>query len=96
MKELSIASSEFHTVEELQEYIKIGLDFSDYYGENLAALYDCLTESTEPITLEFDVDGFFDDTMKEYFKKIWKVCEDAAEENELLEFSVILPKEEEW
>ena len=32
MKELSIASSEFHTVEELQEYIKIGLHFPDYYG----------------------------------------------------------------
>ena len=96
MKEQSIASSEFHTVEELQEYIKIGLHFPDYYGENLSALYDCLTQSADPIILEFDVDGFFDDTMKQYFKKVWKVCEDAVEENELLEFSVILPKEEGW
>ena len=95
MKELSIVSSEFYTPEELQEYIKIGLDFPDYYGGNLSALYDCLTERADQITLEVDMDGFFDDTMKQYFKKVWKVCEDAAEENELLEFSVILPKEEE-
>ncbi|MDO5390825.1 MAG: barstar family protein [Eubacteriales bacterium] len=96
MKELSIVSSEFYTPEELQEYIRTELDFPDYYGENLSALYDCLTESTEELFLEFDLDSFPDDIMKEYIKKVWKVCEDAVEENELLELLTIFPEGEEW
>lgn len=96
MKELSIVSSEFSTPEELQEYIKIGMDFPDYYGENLSALYDCLTECTEQMILEFDMDGFVNEEIKGYIKKILKVCEDAVEENELLELLTIFPEEGEW
>lgn len=96
MKELNIVSSEFYTPEDLQEYIKSGLDFPDYYGGNLSALYDCLTECTEQLVLEFDMDSFANEEMKNYMRKMLKVCEDAVEENELLELSVILPESGEW
>ena len=96
MKELSIVSSEFCTPEDLQEYIRTKLDFPDYYGGNLSALYDCLTESTEELFLEFDLDSFDNEEIKSYIKKVLKVCEDAVEENELLELLVTFPEEEEW
>ena len=41
--------------EEMKEnphkYIKEKLDFPDYYGENLDALYDCLTEISDMIII---------------------------------------------
>lgn len=96
MKELSIVSSEFYTPEDLQEYIRTELDFPDYYGENLSAFYDCLTESTEALLLEFDLDSFDNEEIKNYIKKVLKVCEDAVEENELLELLITFPEEEGW
>lgn len=96
MKELSIVSSEFYTPEDLQEYIRTELDFPDYYGGNLSAFYDCLTESTEALLLEFDLDSFDNEEIKNYIKKVLKVCEDAVEENELLELLITFPEEEGW
>ena len=34
--------------EELHGYLKKKLGFPDYYGENLSALADCLSEMCEP------------------------------------------------
>ncbi|MBQ6813308.1 MAG: barstar family protein [Methanobrevibacter sp.] len=33
------------------KYIKEALDFPDYYGENLDALFDCLTELSNKIII---------------------------------------------
>lgn len=34
-----------HQYEEIHRALKEGLDFPNYYGENLDALWDCLTET---------------------------------------------------
>ena len=34
-----------HYYLEIHKALKEGLDFPDYYGENLSALWDCLTET---------------------------------------------------
>ena len=88
MKELSIASSEFHTVEELQEYIKIGLDFSDYYGENLAALYDCLTEIAEPTELVVPKKVADEAYLGWYGQQFLQLLEDAGAANEALKITL--------
>ncbi|MCQ2513245.1 MAG: barstar family protein [Lachnospiraceae bacterium] len=55
------------------EYLKWMLEFPDYYGNNLDALYDCLTE-LRPLTLLIvnskDTEG--------YFLKVLDVFEDAC------------------
>ena len=41
---IKIDFSKFHTKQELHLYLKQQCQFPDYYGCNLDALYDCLTD----------------------------------------------------
>ena len=49
------------------EYIKEKLDFPDYYGENLDALFDCLTEMDNKIIIIKD-SALLDEDMISTFK----------------------------
>ena len=56
---LTVDLSGVKTAEELHEALKEAFEFPDYYGGNLDALHDCLTDiavkatETEPITVTF-------------------------------------------
>ena len=66
--------------EEGHDYLMEALDFPDYYGKNLDALYDCLCEiecEIELINSEY-VDEDIIDTFK-----------DAADENDFLKFEIL-------
>ena len=60
-----------------QRYLKEKRRFPDYYGGNLDALYDCLTEAEE---MEIEVQNR--EQAQNYFLRIWSVLLDAAKENE--------------
>lgn len=49
------------------KYIKEALDFPDYYGENLDALFDCLTELSNKIIIIKD-SSLLDDDLIATFK----------------------------
>ena len=61
-------------------YLKEKLRLPDYYGGNLDALYDCLTDEEE---MEIEVENR--GQAGKYFLRIWNVLLDAAEENEGLQ-----------
>ena len=71
---------------EAHEYLKQALDLPDYYGKNLDALYDCLTEMGEEQICFINTDDG-----SEYFKKVYRVFRDAAKENPLLSVVDELP-----
>ena len=45
MKIIRVDLRKFETKQEIQEYLKKECDFPEYYGCNLDALYDCLSEN---------------------------------------------------
>ncbi len=69
-----------NTKEEVHEYLAMKFDFPEYYGGNLDALYDCLTEITEDTCV-----GFFDPApgrlISRYLERVKLVMRDAEEEN---------------
>lgn len=70
------------TIEEVQKRLKEALGFPDYYGGNLDACYDMLTEVAEEICIE--VYGPECPGLASYLKKLRRVLADAQEENEHL------------
>lgn len=63
--------------ETAHRYLKEKMQFPDYYGGNLDALYDCLIEAEE---MEIEVQNR--EQAQNYFLRIWSVLLDAAKENE--------------
>ena len=66
--------------EQGHDYLMEALDLPDYYGKNLDALYDCLTEME--CEIELINASEVDDDILETFK-------DAADENDLLTLKII-------
>lgn len=78
---------DFHvtkTQEQVQDYMALMFEFPDYYGKNLDALYDMLTELGEDTCV-----GVFgtedgperDERLISYLNRVSQVFQDAQEEN---------------
>ena len=71
--------------ETAHEYLKEVLNLPEYYGKNLDALYDCLTDLDETvIEIKMPEEQILDEEETVYFKKILSVFQMAARENENL------------
>lgn len=81
MRELVINSDRFSTSEELHLYLMEELHFPDYYGRDLSALHDCLTDISQETVLIFEMDGFQSEEIARYMKRVLRVVRDSAKEN---------------
>lgn len=68
-------------------YLAEALQLPAYYGRNLDALYDCLTESDD---LELVFINVPDPAEKSYFHRIRHVCAQAALSHPELHMSILL------
>ena len=73
--------------EALHRTLAAGLHFPDWYGGNLDALHDCLTEITEPMELVIRNSRALAEALGGYVLPLRRVLADCAEENGL--FSVV-------
>lgn len=85
MQRVYVKVCEFDTIEEIHEYLAEKLEFPEYYGGNLSALYDVLTDLSEDVVIEMDLDGVMDEELLEGAERMVEVMQEAAEENECLE-----------
>ena len=75
-------------------YLKMIMNFPDYYGMNLDALHDCLcerTQDTEIAILKPDPDEFLDEEIA-FYQKILRVMQDWSEENPHITVEEIEPE----
>ncbi len=73
--------SEIHSKEQLHQLLAERLHFPAYYGGNLDALYDCLTERREELELILLETEALREQLADHGDKFLRVLEDAAEEN---------------
>ena len=69
---------------EIHKRIRKGLPVPEYYGNNLDALHDCLTDISEETNVTIILPEKWPEEKSKYIKNFIKVCGDAASENEKL------------
>ena len=83
MKTFILDGSDVMGREDLHNKLAEGLGFPEWYGGNLDALYDCLTE-LEETTVRITGKRDMEITLGDYVNKVLRVLRDAAEENDRL------------
>lgn len=83
MKYVKIDGNEIKNREELHEEIKSQLDFPDYYGKNLDALYDMLGSFTEPVEFEIVNQEMLEKHLGHYAKMFLGLLEDIKGESDV-------------
>ena len=79
MDRIILQGDNFESIEQLHKFLKDKLELPDYYGENLNALWDCLTAWVDlPLVVEIQSVDLF----------INKLGNDASEFIQLLEEAV--------
>lgn len=70
------------------DHLQQKLAFPEYYGRNLDALHDLLTERSEPVTLELLYPEEMLSDLGPYAEALLHVLRDAAENNPNLDFRI--------
>ena len=79
MEERIIDCAKIRTPEDLHEVLRTALAFPEWYGNNLDALYDCLTEISGKVRLlDWEI---AENNLGPYGKKVKKVIAAAAVQN---------------
>ena len=81
MKKVLLDLKPAHSVEWIHEYLKFELEFEDYYGGNLDALYDELTSITQDICLGVFTTPHEESRLSLYIDRVKKVMRDAQRDN---------------
>lgn len=97
MAKYKINLSGAKSVYDIHEKIQEGLEFPNYYGRNLDALWDCLTDMDAPVeihiygtkTLGKEITEFFTESVIKLFEE---VKEWFVEDGEKFEFTIIEEK----
>ena len=88
MRTITLDINRLHSVPALHKYLCSELALPVYYGANLDALYDCLTEIVEPTQIIVPANVTDNEKLGWYGEQLLQVLQDAAEENENLQVTI--------
>lgn len=78
MKKITLNFENISNKEEMHKYLAEKFEFPDYYGKNLDALFECLTDIAEPTAVNII------NAINDYDEQIINVITSAEEENDNL------------
>ena len=84
MQIVTIRGIDFNSIREVHEYLAEELEFPPYYGKNLDALYDVLTELPDEVHFIMDFSDMEDDELLDRLQRMLEVIRDAARYNDML------------
>ena len=84
MRKIILDIEKMRSLPMLHKYLHTALALPEYYGANLDALYDCLTEITESTELVVPKKVADEAYLGWYGQQFLQMLEDAAAENEAL------------
>ncbi len=73
--------SEVKSKADLHDVLKSKLPLPDYYGRNLDAFYDALTEFDKPAEIRFVNVDAAEEAMESYIKSLRKLCKRVNDED---------------
>ena len=72
------------SMDELYRRFSEGFHFPSYFGSNLDALYDCLTEGADKRIVVVSNKAYLEKTLGQDFSRVCRVLADAAKESPAL------------
>ncbi len=88
-KSVRIIGPRCATQEDLHAYLQKKLDLPDYYGGNLSALADCLSEMGEPVHITICInEDDLEPGMQAYMMRFVQVCARESFVNENLSLTI--------
>ena len=88
MKTIIIDGNEIISMSEIHTIFAEELDFPDWYGKNLDALYDCLGDVAEEVEIIFENTSELEENLGISFQKLCHLLEDISEENEYISVEI--------
>lgn len=85
MRKITLDLNRMTSLPALHNYLHQALELPEYYGMNLDALHDCLTELAIPTEIIVPAKVKDEKYLGWYGAQLLQVLEDAAEENEALQ-----------
>ena len=89
MREFNFDCTNIADKAELHKALAQGLDFPDWYGNNLDALYDCLTGITDDTCIIVEGLDRLEEKLGEYALSMRKAMLRAADDNEKIRVAFI-------
>jgi ribonuclease inhibitor len=86
MKEITLDGNNMTSIKEAHRYIKLKLNFPAYYGENLDALWDILSTTSETTNIILINSSKLCENLGEYSKLLLEVFQDVSNENDRINF----------
>ena len=85
MKTIIIDGNEIISMSDIHRIFAEELDFPEWYGKNLDALYDCLGDVTEELEIVVENKSELEENLGISFERLCRLLEDISEENDSIE-----------